>query len=178
MIRMKTLAGILDRILFAGGLVVFLQIPQFVDHYTQRYAGYQQALTVSVGEYQLSADAHYAGDLGVMVHEFKNDDKPAMRELGSKIERERTQLTTMTAGLAILQGDSLAEKLVYLAGDFDSAIAEGTLQDFKPGMPLTADAWICGVIGAILLSGLLNLLLWLGRQVRLPRQQTPPTQRT
>ncbi len=180
---MNLITGLLDRLLFTAGLLVFLQIPQFVDHYTQRYAGYHQAVADSVAEYQLSADAHYGGDLVLMIHDFKVDDKAAMREMGSKMERDRDHLLRMTAGLTVLRGDSLIDKLVFLAADLDHDIAGATLQDFSPGLPLTADALICGLIGGISISGLLNILLWIGRQLgtRRPprfRTTTPPTAST
>ncbi len=173
---MNLITGLLDRLLFTAGLLVFLQIPQFIDHYTQRYAGYHQALADSVGEYQQSADAHYEGDLVLMIHDFKADDKAAMRDLGGKMERDRNRLQQMTAGLDVLRGDSLVDKLVYLGTDLDRDIARATLDDFSPGLPLTPDALICGLIGGILISGLLNILLWIARQFgprRPPRPRTP-----
>ncbi|TJY61075.1 DUF2937 family protein [Sinimarinibacterium sp. CAU 1509] len=172
---MNLITGLLDRLLFTAGLLVFLQIPQFVDHYTQRYAGYHQAVADSVAEYQLSADAHYDGDLGLMIHDFNSDDKAAMRDMGGKMERDRDRLQRMTAGLTVLRGSSLIDKLVFLGEDLDRDIARATLEDFTPGLPLSSDALICGLIGGITVSGLLNILLWIGRQLGTRR---PPRLRT
>ena len=82
---MRLITGLLDRLLFAAGLALFLQIPQFIDHYTQRYGGYRQSVADSVAEYQRSADQHYGGNLEIMTQDFRTDDKPAMREMGDKI---------------------------------------------------------------------------------------------
>jgi hypothetical protein len=175
---MNLITGLLDRLLFTAGLLIFLQVPQFVDHYTQRYAGYRQAVADSVGEYQQSADAHYDGDLALMIHDFKADDKAAMRDLGTKMERDRERLEQMTAGLEVLRGSSLVDKLVFLAEDLDHDIARATLDDFAPGLPLTPDALICGLIGGILVSGLLNILLWIARQFGPHRPHRPRTPTT
>lgn len=157
---MKIVTGLFDRLLFAAGLLLFLQIPQFIDHYTQRYAGYWQALSDSVQQYQASADTHYDGDLQLMIHEFEIAEAPAMRDMGKKMSGERQRLNEMTAGLATLRGGSLPDKLIQLAEDFDTPLLRATLQDYKPGLPFTMDAAICGLIGGILASGLFNLLVW------------------
>jgi hypothetical protein len=157
---MKIVTGLLDRLLFAAGLILFLQIPQFIDHYTQRYAGYRQALADSVQQYQTSATAHYDGDLRLMIHEFQNADAPAMRDMGRKMERERVRLDEMTAGLAVLRGGSLPAKLAHLAQDIDMPLARATFEDYKPGLPLTLDAAVCGLFGGVFASLLFNLLVW------------------
>ncbi len=157
---MKIVTGLLDRLLFAAGLVLFLQIPQFIDHYTQRYAGYRQAVADSVQQYQTSADTHYEGDLRLMIHEFQNAETPAMRDVGRKMDRERLKLDEMTAGLAVLRTGSLPAKLAHLATDIDMPLARATFEDYKPGLPLTLDAAICGLVGGIFASLLFNLLLW------------------
>jgi hypothetical protein len=133
---MKIVTGLLDRLLFAAGLILFLQIPQFIDHYTQRYAGYRQALADSVQQYQTSATAHYDGDLRLMIHEFQNADAPAMRDMGRKMERERVRLDEMTAGLAVLRGGSLPAKLAHLAQDIDMPLARATFEDYRPAADL------------------------------------------
>ncbi|MES0874596.1 DUF2937 family protein [Sinimarinibacterium thermocellulolyticum] len=157
---MSIVTGLADRLLFAAGLVLFLQIPQFIDHYTQRYAGYHQALADSVRQYQDSADAHYGGDLPLMIHEFETAQAPAMRDMGAKMQRERRLLDEMTAGLARLRSGSLPAQIAQLARDYDSPLLRATFEDFEPGLPFTQEAAVCGLVGGILASGLFNLLIW------------------
>ena len=157
---MKIVTGLADRLLFAAGLLLFLQIPQFIDHYTQRYAGYRQALADSVQQYQASADVHYDGDLQLMIHEFETAAAPAMRDMGRKMDGERMRLDEMTAGLATLRSGSLPARIAQVARGYDSPLLRATFEDFKPGLPLTVDAAICGLAGGILASALFNLLIW------------------
>ena len=158
---MKLVLGLADRILFACGLLLALQIPQFLDHYTQRYAGYRDAVADSVAEYQRTADRHYSGRLDNLVADLRTAPAGGVQEIGDKLQRDRDTLMQMDASLLILRGDSLWAKLRYLALDVDRPLARGALQDFKPGLPLTTDALICGAIGALLLSALFNALVWL-----------------
>lgn len=157
---MSLVTGLLDRLLFAAALILFMQIPQFVDHYTQRFGGYRQAVAASVADYERSADLHYEGNLALMIHEFKADERPAVRDLGNKMERERHLLDEMTDGLAILEQAPLIDKLWYLARRIDMPIARATFDAFTPGLPLNLDALVCGLTGSVLVSALFNLLLW------------------
>ncbi len=171
---MRIVTGLLDRLLFAVGLIVFMQVPQFIDHYTQRFGGYHQALSDSVAQYQRSADAHYNGDLRMMIHEFEVADAPAMRDMGRKMDGERIRLDQMTEGLQILENGGLAAKFAYLAQDLDVPLARATLDAYRPGLPMTIDAAICGLIGGILASALFNLLTWPLRRV-FARRRGPMT---
>ncbi len=157
---MKIVTGLADRLLFAAGLLLFLQIPQFIDHYTQRYAGYRQALADSVQQYQDSANAHYDGDLRLMIHEFETAQAPAMRDMGRKMDGDRVRLDEMTSGLATLRAGSLPARVAQLARDYDSPLLRATFDDYKPGLPFTIDAAVCGLVGGILASALFNLLVW------------------
>lgn len=157
---MRLITGLLDRLLFAAGLALFLQIPQFIDHYTQRYGGYRQSVADSVAQYQRSADQHYGGDLDAMTRDFIADDKPALREMGDKIAGDRRRLVDMEHGLAILQYGHLGQKLWYLARHIDPPIAYGVIEAFHPGLPLTPEALLFGLVGGLLATALFNLLLW------------------
>lgn len=157
---MKLVTGILDRLLFALGLLLFLQLPSFVDHYHQRIGGYRQAVADSVAEYQRSADAHYAGNLDRLVSDFLTDSNPAQRDMGNKMRRDRERLVELDAALVVLSGDSLIDKLIYLSRNLDPEMARATAEAYTPGLPLSLDAALCGLLGGLLASGLFNLLMW------------------
>ncbi len=157
---MKFVSGMLDRLLFACGLLLFLQLPQFVDHYAQRLGGYRQAVADSVADYQRSADTHYAGDLDRLVADFRTDDNPAQRDMGDKMQRDRERLVDLDNALVVLSGPSLLDKLIFLARNVDMPIAKATAESFTPGLPLNLQAGVCGLIGGLLASGLFNLLAW------------------
>lgn len=158
---MRLLTGLLDRLLFVAGFIVALQLPQFIDHYTQRYGGYHQALADSMAEYQRNADQHYGGDLDRLIADLRSASSAGIHEIGDKLAAERQREREMRRGLTILEGGTLPEKLWYLARHVDRDIAIGTWAAFTPGLPLSLEALLCGLIGAILVSGLFNLLRWL-----------------
>lgn len=171
---MKLLLGLFDRLLFAAGFALAMQLPQFVDHYTQRYGGYHQALVDNLAEYQRNADAHYGGDLDRLIADLHASARPGLREIGDKLQRDRARELQMREGLAILGHEILAKRLWYLAGHLDVGIATATWAAFTPGLPLSTDALLCGLAGAVLFSGVFNLLGWPLR-VRRRRASAPAT---
>jgi hypothetical protein len=166
---MNVFVGLIDRLLFVAGFIVALQLPQFIDHYTQRYGGYHQALADSMEEYQRNANEHYGGDLDKLIADLEAAPSAGIHDIGSKLAADRAKETAMRQGLEILEHGSLVDKLWYLSRHLDREIAQGTWMAFTPGLPLTTDALICGLLGAIVVCGIFNLLRWLlvaiGRRV-------------
>ncbi|NGY04510.1 DUF2937 family protein [Solimonas terrae] len=175
---MRPLLAIIDRLLFAFGFALAMQLPQFVDSYTQRYGGYHQALVDGMAEYQRNADEHYGGDLDALIAELHAAPSPGIHGIGDQLENERAREIDMRAGLAILEHGSLPQKLWYLGRHLDRELARATWMAYTPGLPLSADALVCGLIGAIALSSLFNLLRWpfsaLRRRRERPLMMPPP----
>ncbi|HET8882882.1 MAG TPA: DUF2937 family protein [Solimonas sp.] len=157
---MRLLLAIIDRLLFAVGFALAMQLPQFVDSYTQRYGGYHQALVDGMAEYQRNADEHYGGDLDALIAELHAASSPGIHGIGDQLEHERAREIAMREGLAILERGTLPQKLWYLSRHLDRELARATWMAYTPGLPLSFDALICGLAGAIVFSGLFNLLRW------------------
>ncbi len=155
---MRLLLGLADRLLFAIALVAAMQLPQFVDQYTQRYGGYHQALVDSLAEHQRNADQHYGGNLDQLIADLHASSAVGIREIGDKLGRDRGREAEMRSGLAILERGSLPAKLWYLAKHLDGDIAAGTCAAFAPGLPLSLDALLCGLFGGLLATLLFNAL--------------------
>ncbi|MFT4047406.1 MAG: DUF2937 family protein [Solimonas sp.] len=158
---MNVFLGLIDRLLFVAAFIVALQLPQFVDHYTQRYGGYHQALADSMAEYRRNADEHYGGDLDQLIADLESAPSAGIHDIGRKLAADRAKETEMRHGLDILEKGSLVDKLWYLSRHLDREIALGTWLAFTPGLPLSSEALICGLAGALLVCGLFNLLRWL-----------------
>src|SRR3546814_15567391 len=79
----------------------------------------------------------------------------------------------MQAGLAILEHGTLVQKLWYLGQHADRELVRATWMAYTPGLPLSFDALLCGLFGAIALSGLFNLLRWPFSALRRRRDARP-----
>ncbi len=81
----------------------------------------------------------------------------------------------MRRGLAILERGSLPGKLWYLSQNLDPHLANATWMAFTPGLPLSLITLLCGLLGAIIVSSLFNLLCWPLRALYRRRgPQSPP----
>ncbi len=56
---MFILKGLVDRVLFAVRVLLFMQVPHFVDQYTQSLSGYYQAQANYLDQYQQIAKKQY-----------------------------------------------------------------------------------------------------------------------
>src|SRR3546814_12727377 len=107
---MRVLLAIIDRLLFAAGFALAMQLPQFVDSYTQRYGGYHQALVDGMAEYQRNADAHYGGNIDGLIADLHAAPAPGIQEIGDKLTRDRAREREMQAGLAILEQGTTGQR--------------------------------------------------------------------
>lgn len=162
---MKLIVGFLDRICFTAGVLVFLQLPHFIDQYTQRFGGYYGSEQQHIAEYQANADENFKGSLDKLIQAFKSSNSTAVHRIGKKIEKDAARVRALRADKDILEKGNLLNKLLFLATDLDFEIAKGTMQSFKPGVPFTTDALICAVFGGITFSLVFNFLFWLPKLI-------------
>lgn len=168
---MFIIKGLLDRVLFAVGVLLFMQVPHFVDQYTQRLGGYYQAQVNHLDQYQKIANKQHQGDLDALIREFKSSEKMSVRETGNNISDSRAQAKSVQDDLYVLDHQPLAVKLMHLATGTRYSIAQQTLTHYKPGVPFSIESMICALLGGVLMSMLFNSFLFVPKLFsRKPRQ--------
>lgn len=161
---MRMLLGLVDRVFFVVGFLLFLQLPNFVDHYTQRMGGFHDAEKASLAEYQSMANADFDGDLQALIDKFLANDQFSVAQTGQRIDELRERVERMGRGRVILEGGAFVRKLAYLTTELNLELATGTARAYQPGLPLTLEAAVCGLIGGILFSVLFNACAWWPRR--------------
>ena len=151
---MFIIKGLLDRILFAAGVLIFMQAPHFVDQYTQRLGGFYQAQVEHLHQYQNIANDQFGGDLEALISEFNSSGRDSVKQTAGAIQENRIQVSQLKSDLDILEGKQFILKVVHLASNVRYSIAKETARVFTPGMPFTLDAIFCGLLGGILFSAL------------------------
>jgi len=154
---MRIILGLLDRVLFAIGFLLFLQLPNYVDHYTQRMGGYHAADRATLAEYQQVANENHAGELLALIAAFEASDDATVVRTGENLRQLRRRVAEMNRGLIILEGGTFLRKLAYLSINLRADIAFGTARAYVPGLPFTLAAAVCGLIGGILATLLFNV---------------------
>ncbi len=162
---MKIFYRFIDRIVFAVGVLVFLQLPNFIDQYTQRLGGYYDSEKEHLELYQGIADKYYEGDLDKLIKSFGNSNQPGMKETAGELENISSKVQEIEHGLDILQNASFLRQVGYMILHVDTKLARGTLKAYTPGMPFTSEGLLSGLIGGVLVSLFFNGIVTL---VRLP----------
>ncbi|MBL4661637.1 MAG: DUF2937 family protein [Alcanivoracaceae bacterium] len=147
---------LLDKIFFTLGVIVFLQLPHFIDQYTQRIGGYAESKQQQLNDYQLIADNNFNGNLNLLVSGFMKSGDPAVRQAGNNIKETQFDVKVLSNEISFLEEEELLRKVVFLTTNIRMNIAKGTLGAFQPGIPLNLWSMIYGLIGGILFSLIFN----------------------
>lgn len=153
---MKIIKQLLDKIFFAIGVIVFLQLPHFIDQYTQRIGGFAESKIQQLEEYQLIAENNYDGNLTLLIENFKQSKDTAIQQTGENISSTQQDVIILNEEIQTLEGDGLFSKVLFLSTNLRYNIAKGTMGTFQPGIPLNLWAFVYGLIGGVLFSLLFN----------------------
>ncbi|PKH09676.1 DUF2937 family protein [Moritella sp. Urea-trap-13] len=153
---MTFINGLLQRLLFTFGVMLFMQLPQFIDHYSQQFSGYYLAQQTQLQQFQFIADTNFSGQLDTLIADFDASPAPAVQQVGKQVFTLQQSLPLLAADLAILTDGSYVNKLGYFITRVDSKLAENTLSLYTPGIPLSQAAIVTGLIGGVSLN-----LCWL-----------------
>lgn len=162
---MKLFYRFIDRLVFAAGVLIFLQLPNFIDQYTQRMGGYYDAQKENLELYQGIADRYYEGDLKKLTEAFGESNEPAMKETADELEKISSRVKDLEEGLTILENGTFMRQVVYMIFNVDLKLARGTMKAYTPGMPFTSEGLLSGLVGGVIVSLLFNGVVKL---VRLP----------
>lgn len=157
---MKIFTRFLDKLFFAAGVLLLLQLPNFSDHYTQRFGGYYDAKVEQLGAYQSIADKHFDGDLEKMAQNFaEEENNDAIKEAGAEMQKQAIEVDRLSEGKVILEEGTLLRKVFYILFKPNMKVLSGTFNNYVPGTPFTTEALISGLAGGLIFTGLFNLLL-------------------
>ncbi len=168
---MRIVRGLLDRVCFALGVLLFMQVPHFIDQYTQRLGGFYQAQIEHLHQYQDIANKQHQGDLEKLIQEFESSHRNSVREAGTNIRNLHIASQTLKNEVQVLEGNNFVYKIYHLFTGAHYDIAGETLRIYKPGVPLSVEGLLCGFVGGVLLSLLFNALLMMLKISK----KSPPT---
>jgi len=148
--------GLIDKVFFAVGVIVFLQLPHFIEQYTQRIGGYATSQTEQIKEYQLIADVHFNGDLQAYIQRMQQNSDPAIASAAEQIANRLDKAHSIEKELLIYEQQPLWYQVPYFMTHIRLDLAKGTAQNFAPGLPINIWAWGYGLIGGVLFSLIFN----------------------
>lgn len=155
---MNIIKGLLDRIIFAIGVLLFMQVPHFIDQYEQRLGGYYQAQVKNLAQYQQIANQQHQGNLSALIDEFESSSKRSVQQTGNHVREMNEQTEQLKKDVTVLASDSFVKKFSHIVTTLKVDIARAVMQTYKPAFPLSVEGLMCGLLGGVVLSLLFNAL--------------------
>jgi len=161
MLITRSLNNLLDKLLFAGVLLLGVQLPNFVLQYQQNVNAHYQEVSDQLLQYQVIADRFYTGDMAQLLQAHQQNSVAAIRAEANIISGLMNRYTYLQAQLDGLQNKDLLDKLASLSGQLDMEIAEEVLDHYILAFPLDLSAIYMGVALALIVSIIVQLFFGL-----------------
>ncbi|WP_295393160.1 DUF2937 family protein [uncultured Thiodictyon sp.] len=144
--------SVLDKLIFGVGLLIFLQLPKFVDDYEQFLAGYYESTKTQVAAWKQIARSHEFATLEDMITRHLENAEPSVRDDATLMALRVQELNLLQQGIDIFKNDGIFHKLYWMLNPTRLEVIGKTLENFKAGLPLRVDSLAFGFVGAFLLS--------------------------
>lgn len=145
--------NLLDRCFFTLSFIIGVQLPEFINQYTQQLSGHLHEATKQLNQFQSLADQHFQGSLAMMVKRYQANTDPVIVDTASIVEQLVLRVDYLTSHLTAFSNNDYLEKLQYFFLHVDLTIAKQTASYFKLAIPLELNALYTGL--AIAFSGYL-----------------------
>jgi hypothetical protein len=135
-----------------GGIALGLvasQFPEYAQQYTQRLGGAVDELKIITEDFDRRAN-----EAGLTRQEafarFDVNDDVFVAQHGDSVEETFARYADLRATLDRIEGADAVERLSMLPQYVDSEIGRRTLQNFKPGVPVTMEGFAYAGVGVLL----------------------------
>ncbi len=142
----RWLNSLIDRIFAAIGGLVFLQVPQFYQQYTQRLAGHVDELKIMIGTITQAAEKNGKG-LIAYIHKFLQHSDPDFASQGAMMKMMVDRESQLSNSLLAIQEAGPFSRPYYFVKNLNIDICWATLKDFQPGLMLTTEALLYALLG-------------------------------
>ena len=146
--------------LFAFGLLLGVQVPGFIDDYAKRVEAHRLESQLSLKGFQETAQKFFKGDMDALVAHYRVSDDPVMRSDASSVGHLVQRSALLEREWQAMQGAWYGQAW-HLATGADPELFEETLKAYCYQVLFTPDAILWGVISALLLAWLAELLVLL-----------------
>ena len=120
------------------------QLPEFVAQYEQRLGGAIDELAAIVTRFDSDSAQQSLTQSGGIDRLRANGDA-FVRERGDQMQDDVVRLARLRETQTAFRSDGPVSRLATFASHYDSRVARGAYDDFKPAVPTTAEAFVLGL---------------------------------
>lgn len=161
----KTLTNLIDRCLFTCVFILGVQLPEFIQQYSQRLSGHLNEALMQLNEFQLIANRHFEGNLSNMIDKYLINSEPSIKETANIIVNTSNRVSDLQTHLFNLEEAEYIKRLYYFINDYNASMAQATFQQFQLAIPLNLSALLTGAIFALFVVIISHMLLGLAKRL-------------
>lgn len=145
--------------IFAGGLLLGIQVPNFVDQYERRIDAHFLEVSANISGFQSTADLLFAGDMEALIVYYQDSNDVVFESDAQSISSIVDRYNRITSERAALSGGALAAAMHVILYADDEFIGE-TFSQYGYTVPLNMFAIQWGLAIALFLTLSIDLGLF------------------
>lgn len=146
-------------LIFAIGLLLGIQVPNFVDQYERRIDAHYQEVSANISGFQTTADLLFSGDMEALIAYYQQSNDAVFESDAQSIRNIVDRYNRISSERAALSGSALAAAMHIVFYADDEFIGE-TFAQYGYTVPLNLLAIEWGLALALLLTIAIDLGLF------------------
>nr|WP_314490172.1 DUF2937 family protein [uncultured Pseudomonas sp.] len=150
-------------LLFTGALLAGIQVPGYIDSYSQRVEAHMLESREALSGFKETAERFFNGDLQALLRHYRSSDDPVFNSDANSIESLLVRNQALESEWQLLQGNVWVRTWHVLVQP-DEQLREETLKAYNYQIMLVPEAIAWGIGAGLLLAlaveSLLRLLGW------------------
>jgi len=143
-------------LVFGGGLLMGIQVPAFVDQYSQRVDAHYREVTANISGFQRTADEMFGGDLYQLVQYYRQSNDPVFESDAQSVQNIVDRYYRISGEYELMQGN-LVEVAMHVLLTADTELLQETRNQYSYTVPLNGIALQWGFAAAVVLFLLAEL---------------------
>jgi hypothetical protein len=145
-------------VLFVAGVLLGVQVPNFVDQYFKRVSAHRLEAMANFRGFEETATRHFGGDVRALLEHYKTSPDPVFRDDARTIETILDRYRRYSEEMELMDA-SLVRRIVHVAFSPDREILGEVIDEYSATVPLDQSAILCGLVLGLLLSMLVEFVL-------------------
>jgi hypothetical protein len=148
---MQLIKDYLRLVIFSAGILIGVQVPNFIDQYAKRISAHYIEAKVNFSGYQQTADKHFGGNIEALLNHYVSNPDTVFKDDAKNIKQIHKRGQGFFAELKALEA-SLFKKIFHVIFYADKEVLKETVTEFSYMLPLNHEAILCGLLLGLTLS--------------------------
>ena len=147
-------------IVFATGILIGVQVPNFIDQYAKRISAHYLEAKTNFSGYQQTADKHFGGNVEALLDHYTSSADNVFKDDAKNVRYIYFRLKDFSSELKALD-TAFFKQIFHVVFYSNNEVLKETFVNYTATVPLNHEAIICGLILGLSLSLAFELLLFL-----------------